>query len=193
MKVTGAARSRRLLVEAAGKALLTGGGSFEVQQVAKRAGLSVGLAYHRFGSKAGLIGAVVHDVYDRLLQAIEIEEWAAGDWAGRERERTRRFVSFAYDNPLATIVFSKLASEPEVVTVMTARWNDVVDEGAHNIAQAQRLGMIPEGVDPQLLSALVNGAVRHAVAQALSTDPRPDRDVLTDQVWTFIEGGLGIK
>lgn len=193
MKVTGAALSRQRLVEAAGEALLQGEGAFEVQHVAKRAGLSVGLAYHRFGSKAGLIGAVVHDVYDRLLRAIEIEEWPARDWAGRERERTRRFVDFAYDNPLAAVVFSKLASEPEVVTVTTARWNGVVDEGAHNIAQAQRLGLIPDGVDPKLLSALVNGAVRHAVAQALSIDPRPERETLIDQVWTFIEGGLGIK
>ncbi|MEM7138911.1 MAG: TetR/AcrR family transcriptional regulator [Myxococcota bacterium] len=188
--MAGTSANRARLVDAAAAALVAGEGSFEVQEVARRAGLSVGLAYHRFGSKAGLIAAVVEQMYDRLLDAIEIPHWPAHDWSGRERERTRRFIEFVYDNPVAAIVFSKLASEPEVVGVATARWNGVVDEGARNIAQGQRRGVLPRGSEPRVLSALINGAVRHAVAQALTDEPRPDRNQLTDEVWNFIAGGL---
>jgi len=190
--MSGTEENRQRLVDAAADALVDGEGAFEVQQVARRAGLSVGLAYHRFGSKAGLIGAVVNQVYDRLLHAIEIPHWPTHDWRGRERERARRFIDFVYGNPVAAIVFSRLASEPEVVGVASERWRGVVDEGARNIARGQTRGVLPTRTDPRLLSALINGAVRHAVAHALSTEPRPDPETLTDHVWSFIEGGLGI-
>ncbi|MEM8606623.1 MAG: TetR/AcrR family transcriptional regulator [Myxococcota bacterium] len=190
--MSGAEENRTRLVDAAAAALVDGNGAFEVQDVAKRAGLSVGLAYHRFGSKAGLIGAVVHRVYDQLFEATDIPHWPAHDWGGRERERTRRFIEFVYDTPVAAIVFSKLASDPEVVGVASERWRGVVDEGARNIAQGQRRGVLPTATGPHLLSALINGAVRHAIAQALATEPRPDRDALTDDVWNFISAGLRI-
>lgn len=190
--MSGAERNRQRLLDAAAAALVDGEGAFEVQQVASRAGLSVGLAYHRFGSKAGLIGAVVHQVYDDLLDAIDIPQWPTHDWRGREHERTRRFIDFVYENPVAAIVFSKLASEPEVVGVASERWRGVVDEGARTIAQGQSRGVLPARTDPHILSALINGAVRHAVAHALTAEPRPNRDALTEDVWTFIESGLGI-
>jgi AcrR family transcriptional regulator len=181
------------LLDAAAAALVDGGGAFEVQDVAKRAGVSVGLAYHRFGSKAGLIAAVVDRLYDELLQAIDLPDWPLDDWGSRERERTRRFIEFAYDAPLAAVVFSKLAAEPEVGAVATKRWNGVVEEGARNLAQGQRRGLLPGKTDPQVLSALINGAVRHAVAQALANDVRPTRERLTDDVWSFVAAGLGIR
>ncbi len=167
-------------------------GELEMMDVARDAGVSEGLAYYHFGTRAGLIGAVVHEVYDRLLEAIDIPDWPLHDWGGREHERTRRFIDFVYDSPIAGIVFSKLATEPDVVEVATARWHGVVDEGARNIAQGQRRGVLPSTTDPELLSALINGAVRHAVAQALNTTPRPDRGALSDEVWSFISAGLRI-
>ena len=47
------------LIRAAQEELIQGRGLLEMQAVAKRAKVSVGLAYHHFGSKAGLIAAVV--------------------------------------------------------------------------------------------------------------------------------------
>ena len=192
MERSGVEGNRARLVEAAGRALVEGAGSFEMQHVAKRAGVSVGLAYHHFGSKAGLIAAVVDRLYDDLGDAIEIADWPVHDWAGRERERTRRFIDFAYDTPLAAVVFSKLSAEPDAVIVATARWQELVREGARNIAQGQHRGVLPPRRDPQILSSLINGAVRHAVAHALASGARPDREALTEEVWSFIEGGLGL-
>nr|QQZ51483.1 TetR family transcriptional regulator [Phenylobacterium glaciei] len=47
------------LIRAAQEELIASHGLLEMQAVAKRAKVSVGLAYHHFGSKAGLIAAVV--------------------------------------------------------------------------------------------------------------------------------------
>ena len=57
------------LVRAAQEELIQSQGLLEMQAVAKRAKVSVGLAYHHFGSKAGLIAAVVEAFYHRLEEA----------------------------------------------------------------------------------------------------------------------------
>ena len=58
--------TRQRLIEAAEKELIRSHGHLEMQAVSKRAQASVGLAYHHFGSKAGLIAAVVEAFYSRL-------------------------------------------------------------------------------------------------------------------------------
>ncbi|CAN5850370.1 hypothetical protein BH11PSE1_BH11PSE1_02880 [soil metagenome] len=54
------------LIRAAQEELIASHGLLEMQAVAKRAKVSVGLAYHHFGSKAGLIATVVEGFYNRL-------------------------------------------------------------------------------------------------------------------------------
>ena len=50
--------TRERLIRAAQEELIQGHGLLEMQAVAKRTRVSVGLAYHHFGSKAGLIAAI---------------------------------------------------------------------------------------------------------------------------------------
>jgi AcrR family transcriptional regulator len=57
---------RERLLCAAQEELTQGQGHLEMQAVARRARVSVGLAHHHFGSKAGLIAAVVEEFYSRL-------------------------------------------------------------------------------------------------------------------------------
>ena len=45
------------ILAAAEEILREGDGALEMSQVAGKAGVSVGLAYHYFGSKAGMLGA----------------------------------------------------------------------------------------------------------------------------------------
>jgi AcrR family transcriptional regulator len=58
--------TRKELVCAAQEELIQGQGHLEMQAVARRVQVSVGLAYHHFGSKAGLIADVVEEFYSRL-------------------------------------------------------------------------------------------------------------------------------
>jgi AcrR family transcriptional regulator len=62
--------TRQRLIEAAEKELIRSHGHLEMQAVSKRAQASVGLAYHHFGSKAGLIAAVVEAFYSRLDEMV---------------------------------------------------------------------------------------------------------------------------
>ncbi len=62
--------TRARLLEAAMAELVERDGALEVASVAARADVSVGLLYRYFGSKAGLVAAVVADFYDRLMTEI---------------------------------------------------------------------------------------------------------------------------
>jgi AcrR family transcriptional regulator len=192
-RVDRARRSRAVLVEAAIAALVAGNGDFELQDIARRAQVSVGLAYHRFGSKAGLIAAVVDHFYDQLEQAIDLGDFHEEDWGIREKERLSRLVNFLYRHDLATIVFSTLTRDPQVAVVEAERWRALIETAARNLRKGQARGQVSARHDAGVLAALVLGAVRHAVGHALSARPRPSIAALNDDLWTFIARGLGLE
>jgi len=184
------ALSRARLLEAAGQAVVEGEGAFELQSVADAAGVSVGLIYARFGSKAGLATSIVEAFYDRLLESITLESFRDTPWHQRERERIRRLLLFLYRDPLSTIVFGRLAQDAEVQAVATRRWSELVGFGARSALQGQARGEISKDWDPHILSAIINGALRHGVEQALTLENPPSPEVLFNKIWGFIEGGM---
>lgn len=183
-------QSRNSLIQAASDALVAGRGNFELQDVAKRAGVSVGLPYHRFGSKAGLIAAVVDQFYDEIERVITLTDVREQDWAEREQIRLSRLVGFLYRTPLAAVVISMLSSEPEVSVVESQRWSGLITITASNIQKGQKRGQLPAGFDPEILAALICGGVRHAAGLALQQKPRPRETELVRQIWSFISNGL---
>src|SRR5438046_4617250 len=93
-KMTTAIATRERLVQAAQEELIRTHGHLKMQAVAKRAQVSVGLAYHHFGSKAGLIAAVVEAFYSRLDEEVFNEACRPSEsWADRERRRTAPYIA----------------------------------------------------------------------------------------------------
>ena len=179
------------LIRAAQDELIQGHGVLEMQAVAKRAKVSVGLAYHHFGSKAGLIAAVVEAFYNRLeAAAFNPAKLVSPDWAGREKERVAAYIAFHYDHPFAPIVVGPLSRAAEVLDVELAFTKRQLTAGAYNLRAAQREGVIPGDFDPRLTIALMIGGIRQALIGALTSGKRPDRDVLTEKIWVFITGAL---
>ena len=179
------------LIRAAQEELIHSHGLLEMQAVAKRAKVSVGLAYHHFGSKAGLIAAVVEGFYNRLEEAaFSPSKLISSDWAGREKERIAAYISFHYDHPFAPLVVGALSRAAEVLDVEQAFTKRQLTAGAHNLRAGQRDGVIPTGLDPRLTIALMIGGIRQALIGALTSSHRPDRDELTDKIWVFVAGAL---
>ncbi|MDB5419235.1 MAG: hypothetical protein JWP50_2654 [Phenylobacterium sp.] len=190
MAVTKVGTSERL-INAAQEELVQAHGQLEMQAVAKRAKVSVGLAYHHFGSKAGLIAAVVERFYNRLEEnAFSPSKLVSPDWAGREKERLAGYISFHYDHPFAPLVVGPLSRAAEVLDVEQAFTKRQLTAGAHNIRAGQRARVIPTELDPRLTIALMIGGIRQALIGALTTGQRPDRAVLTDKIWFFVTGAL---
>jgi AcrR family transcriptional regulator len=179
------------LIRAAQEELIHGQGLLEMQAVAKRAKVSVGLAYHHFGSKAGLIAAVVEGFYNRLEEAaFNPSTLISSDWAGREKERIAAYISFHYDHPFAPLVVGALSRAAEVLDVEQAFTKRQLIAGAHNLRAGQRGGVIPADLDPRLTIALLIGGIRQALIGALTSSRRPDRDELTDKIWVFVASAL---
>lgn len=183
--------TRERLIRAAQDELIKGHGHLEMQAVSRRARVSVGLAYHHFGSKAGMIAAVVEEFYGRLDQAaFKGATLKAQAWADRERERIAAYISFHYDHPFAPLVVGALSRAPEVLDVEIAFTNRQLAGGAMMLEVAKRDGIIPNDIDPDLTIALMIGGIRQALVGALASQQRPDREKLTNDIWAFIAGAL---
>lgn len=187
------AATKRIL-DAARQLMADGDGNFEMSWVAKAAGVSQGLAYHHFGSKEGLLSAVVNDFYDRVEESVlmarldDIEDWEA-----RERERVRRYIEFLIADSLAVKVITRLAGTPAVAAVETARWEKLITTGAKNMAEGQSRGTVAADIKPQLLAAMTLGAVRSAVANEFSSKRPANPAQLAEEIWGFVRRGLGLE
>jgi AcrR family transcriptional regulator len=182
------------LIRAAQDELILGHGLLEMQAVAKRAKVSVGLAYHHFGSKAGLIAAVVDSFYNRLEEvAFSPSKLVSPEWTGREKERIAAYIAFHYDHPFAPLVVGALSRAAEVLDVEQAFTKRQLIAGAYNLRAGQRAGVIPADLDPRLTISLMIGGIRQALIGALTSSHRPDRSVLTDKIWVFIAGALRLQ
>lgn len=182
----GHASSQKLLAAAAAD-LIEHHGELEVQRVAARAGVSVGLIYRHFGSKSGLVAAVVRDFYDRYdREVIDVNPLPGADWAAREYERTARFVNFCYSDPLASTVLVRLSRQPEVAAIEAERIAHHIDAAADNLALGQRRGEIPGDLDPGLAGAMVLGGLRQAMGEALRRPQRPGAEYMITELWRVI-------
>ena len=101
------------LIAAAEQELIANNRHMEKSAIAKRANSSVGLTYHNFGSKTGLIAAVVDQFYEPLREialgngiSIDLE------WREREKARTKAIIDYFYSHPLAPLIAGRLAREP---------------------------------------------------------------------------------
>ena len=183
--------TREKLVRTAEKELIQRHGHLEMQAVAKRAQVSVGLAYHHFGSKAGLIAAVVEAFYSRLDEvAFKGFKAPSEGWADREKQRIASYIAFHYDHPFAPLVIGALSRAPEVLDVERAFTNRQLAGGALMIAAAQRDGFVLNHINPHLTIALMIGGTRQALIGALMSKQRPAPGKLTDEIWAFMAGAL---
>ena len=131
--MTATITTRERLIRAAQEELIRSHGHLEMQAVAKRAKVSVGLAYHHFGSKAGLIAAVVEAFYGRLDgEAFNDACQPSEGWADRERQRIASYIAFHYDHPFAPLVVGALSRAPEVLDVERLSPNDSSPRRAHD-------------------------------------------------------------
>lgn len=185
---------REALRRAAAEELVERDGVLEVGPVAARAGASVGLIYRHFGSKSGLLAAVVGDFYVRFdAEVLDVDPAPAAGWAERERRRTEMVVAFHYDEPLAPILLARLARDPEVAAVEARHLRVQVARGAQNIARGQRDGEIPEDIDPGIAAAFLLGGARQALVEVTARRERPPRAVLAAQLWRLIAAAVRVE
>jgi ectoine hydroxylase-related dioxygenase (phytanoyl-CoA dioxygenase family)/AcrR family transcriptional regulator len=180
------------LLRAAEAEFVAHGGALQMLDVARRAGLSVGSAYHHFGSKAGLVAAVVGSFYEPL-RAIAFAPPAEpdGDWLAVERDRFAQMVRYLMDHPLAPAVLGHLEREHAVRDLENAYTDDLLREGAKNLVLGQRRGVVDGELDPGVTVAQLFGGLKQAVQAAHAGGI--DTEVVVANVWRFVGGALGVR
>ncbi|MBX3505396.1 MAG: TetR/AcrR family transcriptional regulator [Parvibaculum sp.] len=184
--------ARRLIVDAARRELLDGAGDLEMTEVAKRAGVSEGLAYYHFGNKAGLLNAVVKDFYERLDEAVLAIPYEGPSWRERERARTQEFVRLMYEDPVAPLVVDVVRADPGFASEERERRRRLNLLGARNIAEAQRAGEIDMSLDPALLVSMILGGVTAGINHALSARPPLPLAQAQQEIWSFVLRAAGL-
>jgi len=188
----GAATRRRLIV-AARDELVERDGQLEVDPVAARAGVSVGSIYRHFGSRAGLVEAVVDDFYQRYRsEALEAEPLPGTSLAERERRRTELTVAFHYADPLAPIILSSLHLDPLVAVEEAAQIDAMIELMAGVMQAGQERDELPGGRDPRFVGAMLIGGMRHVLAIALGSDPVMAQEETTEKLWVLVAGVMGL-
>jgi AcrR family transcriptional regulator len=185
--------TRERLLQAARERAIASGGHIEIADVAEAAGVVPSLVHRYFGSKAGLVGALVDDFFDRFhAEVLELDLDAEGDWAHHERLRLEAGVRFHYAEPFAVVLYGTLARDPEVARRDAARIAAVVGRAARSIRKAQKAGELPVGVDPGLAGAAMFGAMRLVMVEALSRSKRPPARQVIDALWRQVAASVQI-
>jgi AcrR family transcriptional regulator len=193
-KPSRAAATRRRLLEAATTELVERSGLLEVDSVAARAEVSVGSIYRHFGSRAGLIGAVVDDFYTRYrAAALEIDPAPGGRFSERERLRTELTVKFHYEDPLARVILWSLHLDPEVAVQEAAHLDVMIDHAGSVLALGQRRGELPPDRDPRFMGAMILGGMRRVLAVALAGDPPIPERTTAGKLWVLNAAIMGLE
>jgi AcrR family transcriptional regulator len=165
----------------------------EIASVAEAAGLVPSVMYRYFGSKAGLVSALIEDFFDRLRRAVlEADLSEHGDWVTRERLRVQLGVRFHYEDPLAVVLYGPLARELEVARTNERCISAVIELAAANIRRGQRRGELPRAVDPELAGAAMFGAMQRVMVAALAREPPPRERRLVEVMWRQVAAAVGI-
>jgi AcrR family transcriptional regulator len=190
-KVSRGAAARERLLQAAAEELAETG-ELEVAAVARRARVSTGLPYRYFGTRSGLLIAVLDAFYERMGEVAALRVYDAPSWAEREQQRLRDWVNASYNDPLAPLVLGGLTGSAEVAAVNSHHLHLLIDLGARNIAAAQHSGELPPGRDPEFLAAATLGGTNAVLSVALIRTPRPPAETVIVELWAIIAGAVGL-
>ncbi|MFT5691200.1 MAG: AcrR family transcriptional regulator [Oceanicoccus sp.] len=188
----GKATRERLLQVARGLAIANNG-HVELAQVALQSGVVSSVVHRYFGSKSGLIMALVDDYYDRFhSKVLELYLNDKGDWAVHERLRLKLGVQFHYDEPLASVLHSTFVRDPVVAKKEAERIDGVIELTARGIKRAQGRGELSIDIDPELAGAAMFGAMQLVFAKALERESRPSVEVLESLLWRQVAASVGL-
>lgn len=185
--------TRARLLRAAREQAIAGRGRLELAAVADSAGVVPSVVHRYFGSKAGLVAALIDDFFDRLhAEVLDLPLREHGGWTARERHRVELGVRFHYAEQLAVVLYAQLAREPDVAATQAARTREVVDQAARNIRHGQRTGELSRELDARLAGAAIFGAMREVLVEALSRSRRPAAERVSELLWRQVAAAVDI-
>jgi AcrR family transcriptional regulator len=186
--------TRERLLACARDIAIANDGHLEVAWVAHAAGVVPSLVNRYFGSRAGLLSALIDDFFDRLrAEVLDLDLDDQGTWAQHERMRLEKGVHFHYADPAAVVLYTRLSREPEVAATENRHIDTVIKHAAANIRRGQKRRELPPSVDPELAGAAIFGAMQRVMVSAHGRKPRPRPDRVIEILWRQIAAAVEIE
>src|SRR6201996_5709620 len=185
--------TRERLLACARDIAIANDGHLEIAWVAEAAGVVPSLVNRYFGSRAGLVSALLDDFFQRLhVEVLDLNLDDLGTWLQHERIRLEKGVHFHYTDPAAVVIYPRLSREPEVALTENRHIDRVVKRAAANIRRGQRHGELPSSIDPDLAGAALFGAMQRVMVTALGRTPRPRPCLVVEILWRQIAAAVEI-
>jgi AcrR family transcriptional regulator len=185
--------TRERLLACARDIAIANDGHIEIAWVAEAAGVVPSLVNRYFGSRAGLVSALLDDFFERLrVEVLGLNLDDLGTWLQHERIRLEKGVHFHYTDPAAVVIYTRLSREPEVALTENRHIEEIVKHTAANIRRGQKRGELSSSVDPELAGAAMFGAMQRVMVTALSRTPLPRPDHIVDVLWRQIAAAVDI-
>jgi AcrR family transcriptional regulator len=185
--------TRERLITCARDIAIANDGHLEIAWVADAAGVVPSLVNRYFGSRAGLVSALLDDFFDRLrIEVLDVDLDDLGTWAQHERIRLEKGVAFHYNDPAAVVIYTRLSREPKVAWTENRHIDSVVKHAAANIRRGQKRGELPSSIDAELAGAAMFGAMQRVMVTALGRTPRPRPDRIIEVLWRQIAAAVDI-
>ena len=185
--------TRERLLACARDVAVANDGHIEIAWVAEAAGVVPSLVNRYFGSRAGLVSALLDDFFDRLhVEVLDLDLDDLGTWVQHERIRLEKGVHFHYTDPVAVVIYTRLSREPEVALTENRHIDEIVKHAAANIRRGQKRGELPSSIDPELAGAAMFGSMQRVMVTALGRTPRPRPDRIVEVLWRQIAAAVEI-
>lgn len=187
------AETRARLLEAAAELFAEHGvDAVSVDAVAEAAGRTSGAVYAHFGSKQGMLLALLDEAAHSLVTVVSAEFELASSLEDRLRavasnvivapaETTRRLLLLERE------LWLRAARDDEIAAALRARWKEAHDRMAHGFAEWIDSGLLVANADPDTLATAFR-----ALVVGLEMQQRIDRALDIDRATAALGAMLGI-
>ena len=189
-RVKKAERTRQLLLDAALRIIgRKGYTSATVDEIVKEAGVSKGVAYYHFKSKAALASGILERGLNDMTKKFQDIAGASENGALALSSMLEVFASELYDNrEFARFLMTELWRDGRVWSqAMREHVQGLIDIIAAQLARGKQEGTLRESINPQFSAvSLVGMVVTDAMYYAgLEGDPLLDKHTFIERVHTF--------
>lgn len=190
------AATRAALVAAAGELFAERGyGGASVALIGERAGISRGSIFWHFGSKEGLLWAVVDDAFDAWRRGglmADVGDAVGRDAVRRALESHRRFLESGADRLRLyfLLLFEALGPRAEIAPRFAALYAAMREDTSTWIAAGQRAGELRDDVDPAIVVSLITATLAGLAQQHLLDPGAIDLDRAYGDLLAVLDRGL---
>lgn len=167
--------------------------SVSIAEICARSGASVGSVYHHFGSKDGIVVALIADGLQAHLDALqEALELARGDPRRGIEAVVGSLIEWIEANPgWAMFIYANLnnssASTAEPIRNVNQCYGKIVDGFFGPLIAAGRIRPLPRECWSSLIAAPIHDYARRWLRGQVQRSPSARRQVFVDAAWSIVK------